>query len=281
MANITLPDETAVRAVDTAAFTWDDLMDGLLTEQQGSVIKLVVEDMDDGTNVNLFEQFSATGKTAKFINDNCSNSANINIVTTDSYMDTFLTTSEYFQNTGNVSNVFKNSTSGQSRITYNDAGQATQIELLDFFGDDANVVLNTIDLTSAPTTLGTNDLTNYENITAPNTHIVDHAGTSLDTSGNFAFDVAVIMPWPVTMQHPLHEAEAFKKNICSIYNKLPIGGAMIIFNFHLPKVNDNVWAALNALTAVGKGWQAEWVLNSETDNSGYWQAGIIKKTDSF
>ena len=281
MANITLPNETAVRAVDTTAFTWDDLMDGLLTEQQGSVIKLVVEDMEDGANVNIFEQFSATGKTAKFIIDNCSNSANINVITTDSYMDPFLTTSEYFENAGNVSNVYKNTTQGQSRITYNDAGQAIQIEQLDFFGANADAVLNTIDLTAAPATLGTNDLSNYENVTAPNTHIVNYNGDALHTEGNFAFDVAVVSPWPVEMQHPLHEAEAFKKNIASIYNKLPVGGAMIIFNFHLPKVNNNTWSVLNALTAVGKGWQAEWVLNSETDSSGYWQAGIIKKTDAF
>ena len=48
MTDITLPTETQVRAVDQDAFTWDDLMDGLITESHGAVIKLVTESLDSG-----------------------------------------------------------------------------------------------------------------------------------------------------------------------------------------------------------------------------------------
>ena len=63
MTDITLPNETQVRAVDQDAFTWDDLMDGLITESQGAVIKLVVEQLDAGGVINISEQYAGTGKT--------------------------------------------------------------------------------------------------------------------------------------------------------------------------------------------------------------------------
>ena len=46
MSNITLPMMKPLRAVDQSAFVTDDLMDGLLTDPYGAVIKLVVESLD-------------------------------------------------------------------------------------------------------------------------------------------------------------------------------------------------------------------------------------------
>ena len=65
MTDITLPTETQVRAVDQDAFTWDDLMDGLITESHGAVIKLVTESLDSGAIINISEQYAGTGKTAE------------------------------------------------------------------------------------------------------------------------------------------------------------------------------------------------------------------------
>ena len=111
MANMTLPTEAEVRAIDTSAFVWDDLLDGLLSQAQGQVIKAVCDRMEAGETICIIEPFQATGKTAKFINDNVTGASNLKIVTSDQYVDTYLTTSEYFKNTGNVANVYKHDTS--------------------------------------------------------------------------------------------------------------------------------------------------------------------------
>ena len=43
-------------------------------------------------------------------------------------------------------------------------------------------------------------------------------------------------------------------------------------------VNQAFWAAMNPMTLTGKEWTSEWCSNSESDNSGYWQAALIKKS---
>ena len=70
MANMTLPTEAEVRAIDTSAFTWDDLLDGLLSQGQGQVIKAVCDRMDAGETICIAEPFQATGKTAKDVVSN-------------------------------------------------------------------------------------------------------------------------------------------------------------------------------------------------------------------
>ena len=139
MSNITLPDEAAVRAVDQSAFVTDDLMDGLLTDPHGAVIKLVVESLDAGDIINIHEMNAGTGKTAKFIVDNCSNQADLKIATTDIYNDTYLTTSEYFDNVANASNVYKNDTSLQ-RTNFDEGGSCYNVDTLDVLGANANAI---------------------------------------------------------------------------------------------------------------------------------------------
>ena len=91
MANMTLPTEAEVRAIDTSAFTWDDLLDGLLTTGHASVIKAVCDKMEAGETICISEPFAATGKTAKFVLDNVTGASNLKIVTSDTYVDTYLT----------------------------------------------------------------------------------------------------------------------------------------------------------------------------------------------
>ena len=49
---MTLPTEAEVRAIDTSAFTWDDLLDGLLSQGQGQVIKAVCDRMEAGETID-------------------------------------------------------------------------------------------------------------------------------------------------------------------------------------------------------------------------------------
>ena len=279
MANMTLPTEAEVRAIDSSAFVWDDLLDGLLSQGQGQVLKAVGDRMESGEILCLVEPFAATGKTAKFIVDNCSNQADLKITTTDTFADTYLTTSEFYDNVANASNCYKNDTSSLQRTNFDEGGTAISVDLLDAFGADANVIVATTVLADSPTLLGVNDLSNFLHPTIPNSHVVNQASTAIDSSGSFdAYNLCIYYPWPVSMGFVEHEKNTARKTIASLFNRTSSGGGFIIFNFHLPFVQEAFWDTMNAMTNTGKFWTAEYVLNSETDNTGYWQAAVIKKT---
>lgn len=277
MTDITLPNETQVRAVDQDAFTWDDLMDGLITESQGAVIKLVVEQLDSGGVINISEQYAGTGKTAKFILDNCTNSANVKIVTADIFTDAYLTTSDYFTNVGNAANVYKLDLSGRNRLNLDEGGNPVSVDLLDIWGADPTVVIRNTVLADAPIVLGTNDLAN-KTTDIPKSVIKNSSDVVLAASGDAKYDLVIYNPWPVSMGQAAHELNSQKETIASLFNNLNSGGAMLITSFMMPSIQEAFWATFNAMSNTGRLWTAEYVLNSEEDNTGYWQAAIIRKT---
>jgi len=277
MTDITLPNETQVRAVDQDAFTWDDLMDGLITESQGAVIKLVVEQLDSDAVINISEQYAGTGKTAKFILDNCTNSANIKIATADIFTDAYLTTSDYFTNVGNAANVYKLDLSGRNRINLDEGGNPVSVDLLDIWGADPTVVIRNTVLADAPIVLGTNDLAN-KTTDIPKSVIKNSSDVALAASGDAKYDAVIYNPWPVSMGQAAHELNSQKETMASLFNNLNSGGAMLITSFMMPSIQEAFWAVFNAMTNTGRLWTAEYVLNSEDDDTGYWQAAIIRKT---
>lgn len=277
MTDITLPNETQVRAVDQDAFTWDDLMDGLITESQGAVIKLVVEQLDSDAVINISEQYAGTGKTAKFILDNCTNSANVKIATADIFTDAYLTTSDYFTNVGNAANVYKLDLSGRNRINLDEGGNPVSVDLLDIWGADPTVVIRNTVLADAPVVLGTNDLAN-KTTDIPKSVIKNSSDVALAASGDAKYDAVIYNPWPVSMGQAAHELNSQKETMASLFNNLNSGGAMIITSFMMPSIQEAFWATFNAMTNTGKLWSAEYVLNSEDDNTGFWQAAIVRKT---
>ena len=277
MTDITLPNETQVRAVDQDAFTWDDLMDGLITESQGAVIKLAVEQLEAGGVINISEQYAGTGKTAKFILDNCTNGADVKLVTADIFTDAYLTTSEYFTNVGNAANVYKLDLSGRNRINLDEGGSPVSVDLLDVWGADPTVVIRSTVLADAPIVLGTNDLSN-KSTDIPKNVVKNAADEALAATGNVAYDLVIYNPWPVSMGQAAHELNSQKETMASLFNNLNSGGAMVITSFMMPSIQQAFWATMNAMTNVGKNWTAEYVLNSEVDNTGYWQAAIIRKS---
>ena len=283
MANMTLPTAAEIEAIDDSAFTWDDLLDGTLSEAQGKVIKAVAEKMTANEVLNLVEPYAATGKTAKFIIDNATNQADLKIVTSDSYVDTFLTTSDYFSNTGNVANVFKLDTSNTSEIVYNEAAEAVSVKYYDPYTDpNADPVLKTtIVLADAVPTMTMNEISDLTRPWASESDCVAHDGTKLGsstTAGSFNPDVWIINPWTPNMGYPDLDIYSQTRMFATIFNKMETGEVMVILNFHIPNVQQAFWAAMNPMTLTGKEWTSEWCSNSESDNSGYWQAAIIKKS---
>lgn len=282
MANMTLPTEAEVRAIDETAFTWDDLLDGTLSEVQGQVIKAVCDRMESGEVLNIVEQYAATGKTAKFVNDNVTGASNLKIVTSDQFVDTFLTTSDYFTNSGNSANVYKCDTSATSEVIYNEGGDATHVKYYDTYTDPANpALLTTIELAATPPTMSTNEIAGLTRAWPSNSIVVTHDGTKLGEEtgeGTFNPDVWIFNPWTPNMGFPALDVWGQTRTYASTFNKMESGEVMVILNFHIPNVNQAFWAAMNPMSLNGKAWTAEYVLNSETDNSGYWQAAIVKKS---
>ena len=280
---MTLPTAAEIDAIDDSAFTWDDLLDGTLSEAQGKVIKAVAEKMTANEVLNLVEPYAATGKTAKFIIDNATNQADLKIVTSDSYVDTFLTTSDYFSNAGNVANVFKLDTSETAEIVYNEAAEAVSVKYYDPYTDPnaEKVLRSTIVLADAVPTMTMNEISDLTRAWASESDCVAHDGTKLGsstTAGSFNPDVWVINPWTPNMGYPDLDIYNQTRMFATIFNKMETGEVMVILNFHIPNVNQAFWAAMNPMTLTGKEWTAEWCSNSESDNSGYWQAALIKKS---
>ena len=276
MQSITIPSEADIKAIDLDSLVWDDLMDGTLQESMGAAIKAVLDEISETDIViNLSEQNAATGKTAKFILDNCANAANWKIVSTDMFQDTFLTTSDYFDNVGHATNVYKNDVSGSTEVEFDEAGNAIMFRQLDIHND--NAVVREVDLTVSPELLGVNDLVNEQTPQVPCTHIVNSAGDSLAAEGIYSPDVEIVFTWLVSNGFPVAEANGGRLSLIRAFKRLPTNGILIIPFFGHPVVNESFWDVSQALQLTGSPHEAEYRLNTEADNSGYWQLGIIKK----
>lgn len=276
MQNISLPTAAEIDSVDQEAFIWDDLMDGVLTEPNGAVIKAVLDLCPVGTVVDISEQNAGTGKTAKFINDNVVNSSGFKIVTSDVFSDTFMTSSDFWDNVDNATNCYKCDMAGTTTVQFDESGSAVSVQLVDIYND--NAVISDIDLTGPAPVLGINDLSNYTGVIVPNSAVKDKDDVAISDSGLYTPDVQIFLPWIVSNGFPAFEKEGIKNTIARQFNRLPINGILIITNFHIPSVNQSFWSVKDAMTLTGKGMECQWVLNSETDNTGYWQAAVIKRT---
>jgi hypothetical protein len=276
MENITIPSEADINAIDTDSFVWDDLMDGTLTEATASVVKAVLDQVTaSDLVVNIVEQNAGTGKTAKFVLDNVASSANWKIVTTDQFVDTFLTTSEFYDNVGNAANAYKNDTSGSMIIDFDEAGNAIGMRQVDIHNNDE--VIRELDLTVDPELIGVNDLVNEPVPSVPNTHLVNSADAPLADSGDFTPDVEILQNWIVSFGFPVAEANGVRLAIVKSLKRLPTNGILILPFFGTPLVNEAYWDAIQALNLTGIMTESEFRCNTEADGSGYWQVAVIKK----
>ena len=276
MQSITIPSEAEIAAINTDSLVWDDLMNGTLTESTGAVIKAVLDTVaDDAISINIIEQNAGTGKTAKFILDNCADSSNWKIVTTDTFQDTFLTTSDFFTNVGNAPNVYQNTTAGSTEVEFDEAGNAVSFRHLDIH--NANAVVREIDLTVPPEPIGVNDMLSENIALVPNAHIVNHAGESVADSGDFVADVTILSTWLLSNGFPVAEANGARLAIARAFKRLPVNGLLILPYFNQSIVNEAYWDVTHALQLTGGLHEVEYRVNTESDLSGAWQVCVIKK----
>lgn len=275
MADLQHPTEAYLRTLEIYDYIWDDLSDGLITNEHGSVIKHYVDQLTSTDTVLLREPLSGTGKSAKFIIDNAENPDNIpKIVVQDVFQNTFLYCGEFWDIVEDDPRVYQNPQI-PDEIAYDEAG--------DIIGNTRtfpNGDTYYTDLTIEPEFRDTEVLKTVVNDSADDmSRMVNQNGDQLGTSeDNFMPELTVLFPFPISLGYPQHEAEGLVNQIISSLRHTPVGGAVILLDIHYERVNVQMWRAIEALQELGWIFEAQWVLNTEDDESGAWKAAVIKRT---
>jgi len=284
--NLTLYNEARHKEEDIYAYEWEDLADGLITNEHGSIIKLLCDQMTADDIVLLVEPMSGTGKTAKFIIDNASNPDNIpKIVTQDVFQNTFLYCGEYFDIIENDPRVYQNPLTADT-IEYDMAGDVTGVTKHYAGVDDVY-----IDLTVDPEVRTKEQLKEVvgELVTVddqPTTIIKEQGYVDMSkmlnanndalglSSEAFIPTLIVLFPFPISLGYPLHEAEGLVSNCVVQLAKLPIGGVLALMDIHYERVNTQMWRAIDCLKeslqsgGLDYEFEIEWLLEIPDSDAG-------------
>ena len=274
--NLTLYNDARHSEEDIYAYEWEDLADGLITNEHGSVIKLLCDQMTADDTVLLIEPMSGTGKTAKFIIDNAETPANIpKIVTQDVFQNTFLYCGEFFEIVEDDPRVFQNTITPDT-LDYNMAGEVQGVTK---HYDDADDIY--IDLNADPEVRSKIELGEIpSNVNADMSTMLNVNGDALGQEHEvFAPTLIVLFPFPISLGYPLHEAEGLVGGVISSLRKLPVGGVLALMDIHYERVNVQMWRAIDCVKDIhGYEFEQEWLLGSLPDGSqSVYKAAIIKR----
>tara|TARA_R110002153_G_scaffold65110_4_gene174386 strand:+ start:105 stop:944 length:840 start_codon:yes stop_codon:yes gene_type:complete len=274
--NLTLYNDARHSEEDIYAYEWEDLADGLITNEHGSVIKLLCDQMTADDIVLLIEPMSGTGKTAKFIIDNAETPANIpKIVTQDVFQNTFLYCGEFFEIVEDDPRVFQNTITPDT-LDYNMAGEVQGVTK---HYDDADDIY--IDLNVDPEVRSKIELGEIPgNVNADMSTMLNVNGDALGQEHEvFAPTLIVLFPFPISLGYPLHEAEGLVGGVISSLRKLPVGGVLALMDIHYERVNVQMWRAIDCVKDIhGYEFEQEWLLGSLPDGSqSVYKAAIIKR----
>jgi len=274
--NLTLYNDARHSEEDIYAYEWEDLADGLITNEHGSVIKLLCDQMTADDTVLLIEPMSGTGKTAKFIIDNAETPANIpKIVTQDVFQNTFLYCGEFFEIVEDDPRVFQNTITPDT-LDYNMAGEVQGVTK---HYDDVDDIY--IDLNVDPEVRSKIELGEIPgNVNADMSTMLNVNGDALGQEHEvFAPTLIVLFPFPISLGYPLHEAEGLVGGVISSLRKLPVGGVLALMDIHYERVNVQMWRAIDCVKDIhGYEFEHEWLLGSLPDGSqSVYKAAIIKR----
>tara|TARA_B110000902_G_scaffold13873_1_gene16556 strand:+ start:2043 stop:2882 length:840 start_codon:yes stop_codon:yes gene_type:complete len=274
--NLTLYNDARHSEEDIYAYEWEDLADGLITNEHGSVIKLLCDQMTADDIVLLIEPMSGTGKTAKFIIDNAETPANIpKIVTQDVFQNTFLYCGEFFEIVEDDPRVFQNTITPDT-LDYNMAGEVQGVTK---HYDDVDDIY--IDLNVDPEVRSKIELGEIPgNVNADMSTMLNVNGDALGQEHEvFAPTLIVLFPFPISLGYPLHEAEGLVGGVISSLRKLPVGGVLALMDIHYERVNVQMWRAIDCVKDIhGYEFEHEWLLGSLPDGSqSVYKAAIIKR----
>ena len=274
--NLTLYNDARHSEEDIYAYEWEDLADGLITNEHGSVIKLLCDQMTADDTVLLIEPMSGTGKTAKFIIDNAETPANIpKIVTQDVFQNTFLYCGEFFEIVEDDPRVFQNTITPDT-LDYNMAGEVQGVTKHYDDADDIYIDLNVDPEVRSKIELGEIP----SNVNADMSTMLNVNGDALGQEHEvFAPTLIVLFPFPISLGYPLHEAEGLVGGVISSLRKLPVGGVLALMDIHYERVNVQMWRAIDCVKDIhGYEFEHEWLLGSLPDGSqSVYKAAIIKR----
>jgi len=258
--NLTLYNDARHSEEDIYGYEWEDLADGLITNETGSVIKLLCDQMTADDIVLLIEPLSGTGKTAKFIIDNAETPANIpKIVTQDVFQNTFLYCGEFFEIVEDDPRVFQNPIAPDT-VEYNMAGEVQGTTKHYEGADDVY-----IDLTVDPTVRSKVEL--FQVPGDVNTNMSTMVNANGDALGQehevFEPTLIVLFPFPISLGYPLHEAEGLVNVCIASLRKLPVGGVLALMDIHYERVNIQMWRAVDCVKDMhGYSFEYEWLLGA-------------------
>tara|TARA_B100001287_G_scaffold174124_1_gene146741 strand:- start:879 stop:1811 length:933 start_codon:yes stop_codon:yes gene_type:complete len=308
MPNITLPTEAERANVDTNSFTWSNSEPGNLTKPHGALVKLICDQLDAGEYVQVISQGRGTGKTPKFIVENCTNGANLKIVMRDNFAENKgATTSEEnktgpyetFINAtskanvkvllGSIDNVYLQDLDGcvsesSDTWTYTNTETSTEIASLDRSG--ACTPFNSMTTEDINTEVGQilADWHTREVILNKDDDKLDGGGARVEN-----YDVQLVCPAPFMQGSYLKPGGTadeqanldawlqrdFTLGFLRVWNKVPVGGVAIYDKVHLPKINSAILDAVAHLDAAT--YDSCLYNNTEADYTGAYQSFAIKK----
>jgi hypothetical protein len=273
-----IPTEEEIRAIDTANFIWDDIADGTLTMEQAAVLKAFADQMTADQTILLKEPNAGTGKTAKFIIDNADNDANVpKIVVQDTFVNTFLYCDDFWETVEDDLRVYQNPQIPNT-VEYNEAGEVVSTTIT-----YPNGATTKVDLTQDPETVSD---VYYGNFTTDASYlperIVNVNGDAIGSEDDdFVVDLTAIFPFPISLGFELHERKGLLSSMCSSFNRLPVGGVMLVFDIAYARVNEPLWDLYRIMDAAGKGHETEWLLSAfpnAEQKGGPWKCAAIRRT---
>ena len=270
----TLPTEADVRAVDTTEFIWDDIADGTLTMEQAAVLKIFADQMTADQIILLKEDNAGTGKTAKFIIDNANNDANIpKIIVQDTFTNTFLYCDDFWETVENDPRVYQNPQLPNT-VNYNEAGEVIATTM-----HYPNGATTEIDLTKDPEPVSD---AFYGGLTTDASYlperIVNVDSNPIGAEGDdLVADLAVIFPFPISLGFQEHERKGMLSKMCATFNKLPIGGVMIVFDIIYARINEPLWDMFRILDGAGRTYERDYFLSIKHPVGGPFKGIAIKR----
>ena len=252
MTDFVLPTNAQIANVDVSGYTLSSDDAGLLVDYQAATIKNLIDQMSADETVHIRSPFQSTGKTEKFIVNDCT--VTPTIMTSDNWGNAVLDTSTFFTMSGNNDKVFKHSLPTANTVNTNEESEITSI-VTRLEGDTSD---STIDFTATPTALNSAQMSslNFKQNFDLST-VVNHAGTALGTNTD-VFDAELILYFPNVVDVGI--AEAWVKDyilnvMCASFNELAVNGTMVVMNTMYSKVNTSVWTMLAAQDSAGRTYE--------------------------
>lgn len=253
MTDFVLPSNADIEAIDKSGYTLSSDDAGLIVDYQAAVIKNLIDQMSADETVHIRSTFQSTGKTEKFIVNDCTTIPNI--VTTDVWGNAVLDTSTFFTMSGNHDKVFKHTIAGGSTGT-NDDDEIVSITTR-LPGDSSD---STIDFTADPVAMNSAQMANLNfKSTYDLSEIKNHADVALGTdSEELGAELILYFPNVVDVGVPDAWVKDYILNlICAGFNELAVNGTLVIMNAMYSKVNTSVWTMLAAQDSVGRTYETQ------------------------